>query len=350
MYQLVESLDGERFREISARAFREMREAGITAVGEFHYLHHGPEGDGHDFDPLVLEAAAEAGIRIALLTTCYRTGGIDRPLEGAQRRFATPKDEPFWESVDRLSGLADPRTQTVGVAAHSLRAVPLPDIVRLREEAARRGLVFHIHVEEQRREAEECAARHGKRPLALLNDALAIDGRITVVHGTHAEPAHLERFLAAGGNLCVCPLTEGNLGDGIPALAPVAGAEGGLCLGTDSNGRISMVEEMRWLEYGQRLRSEGRGRIADPEGDTARALLAIASLGGARSLGIEAGEIAPGRWADLLALDLEATALAGSDADTLLAAWVFGGGNEAVVTTCVGGRWREREAPAPRAD
>ena len=346
MYGLVESLDAERFHRICVRTFREMLDAGITSVGEFHYLHHAPSGEDHAFDALVLEAAAEAGIRIVLLSTCYQAGGIDRPLEAAQRRFATPAGDAFWDSVDRLTEDLDPSTQTLGVAAHSVRAVPLEEIVRLHQETTRRGLVFHIHVAEQNREVEECLERYGRPPLALLNEELGIDGRFTAVHCTHAEPGELERFTADGGNVCLCPLTEANLGDGILDLAPIlpghAGPAGGLCLGTDSNARISMVEEMRWLEYGQRLVSRSRGVLADRD-DGARALLEIATLGGARAIGINAGEIVPGRMADFAALDLEAPELAGLDEESLLAGWIFGAGNSAVAETCVGGLWRARQ-------
>ena len=350
MYGLVECLDPERFRALCLESFREMRDAGITAVGEFHYLHHAASGEDYAFDRLVLEAAAEAGIRIALLQTCYQAAGIDRPLEAAQRRFATPAGDAFWDSVDRLAEDLDPSTQTLGVAAHSVRAAPLEDIVRLHQEAARRGLVLHMHVAEQRREVDECVERYGRPPLALLNEELAIDGRFTAVHCTHAEPAELERFVADGGNVCLCPLTEANLGDGILDLAPIlsghAGPAGRLCLGTDSNARISMVEEMRWLEYGQRLASRSRGVLADRD-DGARALLEVATLGGARAIGINAGEIVPGRMADFAALDLDAPELAGLDEETLLAGWIFGAGNSVVAETCVGGRWRTRQGGWP---
>jgi formimidoylglutamate deiminase len=346
MYELVEAIDDERFRALCLASFLEMRDAGITAVGEFHYLHHGAGPQDFAFDRLVLEAAAEAGIRIALLSTCYRAGGIGRPLEPAQRRFATPSDDVFWESVDRLAKDLDPSTQSLGVAAHSIRAVPLEEIVRLHQETTRRGLVFHMHVAEQSREVAECVERYGSPPLTLLNEKLAIDGRFTAIHCTCAEPDELERFAAAGGNVCLCPLTEANLGDGILDLAPVvAGAPGGLCLGTDSNARISMVEEMRWLEYGQRVATRTRGVLPD-RNDVARALLKIATLSGARSLGIEAGEITPGRRADFAALDLEAPELAGLDEKNLLAGWIFGAGNSVVAETCVGGRWRPRQSSA----
>ncbi|HET9582013.1 MAG TPA: formimidoylglutamate deiminase [Gemmatimonadota bacterium] len=345
MYGLVESLSPERFRAICLKSFLEMRDAGITAVGEFHYLHHARERQDFVFDRLVLEAAAEAGIRIALLSTCYRTGGIGRPLEPAQRRFATPSDPAFWESVDRLVEELDPSLQSVGVAAHSLRAVPLEAIVGLHEETARRGLVFHVHVAERQQEVDACLAEYGRPPLALLCEALPVDARFTAVHASRAEPAELKRLIADGGNLCLCPLTEANLGDGILDLAPVAGAApADLCLGTDSNARISMVEEMRWLEYGQRLATRSRGVLAE-RGDAARELLKIATLGGARSLGVDAGAIVSGRRADFAALDLAAPALADLDEESLLAGWIFGGGNSAVAETCVGGRWRSRGAP-----
>lgn len=348
MYGLVETLDATRFRALTLQSFREMRDAGITTVGEFHYLHHGRRHDDHAFDRLILEAAGEAGIRIVLLQTCYRRGGVDRPLEPTQRRFGTPSDQGFWESVDDLTATAEPATQAVGVAAHSLRAVSLEDVVRLHRESVRRGLVFHLHVEEQRRELDECLAVYGKTPTALLADALEIDGRFTAVHCTHTGPADLTRLAELGANVCLCPLTEGNLGDGAPELGPFRPDGAGLCLGTDSNARISMIEEMRWLEYGQRLRAEARGILTD-RGDAARALLRIATLGGARSLGVEAGEIAPGRWADFVALDVSAPELAGADAGTLPAAWIFGGGSSAIAATCVGGSWRARsEGREPR--
>ena len=347
MYGLVESLDPGRFRTLCLQSFREMRDAGITTVGEFHYLHHAAGGEDYAFDRLVLEAAAEAGIRIALLSTCYQAGGLGRPLEALQRRFATPSNDTFWESVDRLAKDLDPSAQSLGVAAHSIRAVPLEEIVRLHQETTRRGLAFHMHVAEQSREVAECVERYGKPPLALLNEELAIDGRFTAIHCTCAEPDELERFIAAGGNVCLCPLTEANLGDGILDLTPLlaGAADDRLSLGTDSNARISMVEEMRWLEYGQRLATRTRGVLTD-RNDVARALLKIATLGGARSLGIEAGEITPGRRADFAALDLEAPELAGLDEESLLAGWIFGAGNSVVAGTCVGGRWRLRQSSA----
>lgn len=340
MYALVESLDGAAFRELCVRTFAEMRDAGITTVGEFHYLHHANDS-ADSFDSLVLEAASEVGVRLVLLQSYYRTGGIDQPLAPAQRRFAVGSTTEYWESFDRLDEWLDPATQTLGVAPHSIRAASLDDVAALHAEALRRGLPFHMHVEEQRREVEECVAAYGEAPMALLCRTLPTMERVVAVHCTHTRPEDLGAFVGAGGSVCLCPLTEANLGDGLPDLASIAGVPDRLCLGTDSNARIAMTEEMRWLEYGQRLRQEKRGVLADADGSVARALLSIATRGGARALGVEAGAIEPGRWADLASLDLDAPELGGCDEDSLLDALVFGSGDRAIAATCVGGRWRE---------
>ncbi|HVF62102.1 MAG TPA: formimidoylglutamate deiminase [Thermoanaerobaculia bacterium] len=342
MYELVGRLDVDAFRALTLQAFREMRAAGITAVGEFHYLHHtAADVEDYAFDELVLEAAREAGIRLVLLETYYRTGGIGRPLAGAQQRFGTPSPERFWRQLDKLVGMADPTTQTVGVALHSVRAVPREELSGLYAEARRRGLPVHMHLEEQRQEIEECREAYGRSPFDLLRETIDLAEGFTAVHCTHTSPADLASLLAAGGNVCLCPLTEANLGDGLPVL-PETPPPAQLCLGTDSNVRISMFEVMRWLEYGQRLRREGRGALRDERGAVAPVLLDAATRGGARALGLPTGAIAPGLWADFVAIDLDTPALAGWEPETLLESLVFGAGEEAIAATCVGGRWQER--------
>jgi formimidoylglutamate deiminase len=344
MYALVDSLDGKTLRRLSARAFAEMRDAGITTVGEFHYLHHEREGD-FALDQAVVEAAADVGIRLVLLYSYYATGAPGRALEGGQRRFATPSLDGFWHQVDRLAGVLAPDTQTLGIAPHSIRAASPTDIRLLYEEARRRGLPVHLHVEEQRREIEESLAAYGRTPMAVILDAVQ-GGPFTAVHCTHSADQDLARFVAGGGIVCLCPLTEGNLGDGIPRLARAHAARGRLALGTDSNARLAMLEEMRWLEYGQRLRDEIRGALPDPAGNIAPTLLDAATAGGALALGVPAGRIAPGCWADLVAVDLGAPALADVPRERLLEALVFGAGNEVITGTYVGGRWRERGSGA----
>jgi formimidoylglutamate deiminase len=315
-----------------------MRDAGITTVGEFHYVHHEREGD-FALDDAILQAAADAGIRMVLLYCFYATGAPGRPLEGGQRRFATTSVDQYWRQLDRVAGCLDAATQTLGVAPHSIRAASPDHIGQLYAEARRRNLPVHLHVEEQRREIEESIAAYGRPPMPVILDAVD-GGAFTAVHCTHTADADMARFLDAGGTACLCPLTEGNLGDGIPRLDRAHAAGDRLAIGTDSNHRLAMFEELRWLEYGQRLRGELRGALPDSAGDVAPTLLAAATTGGARALAVPAGRIAPGCWADFVAVDLGAPALAEVPRDRLLAALVFGAGNGAIAGTYVGGKWR----------
>ncbi len=336
MYALVDELDADKLRALSARAFREMLAAGITTVGEFHYLHHEKGGADWALDEAVLEAARETGMRLVLLQVYYRTGGIGKPLERAQQRFDGRSLEEYWRQLDALRARLDPARVTVGVAPHSIRAVDLDELVELHARARKRGLVVHMHVEETAKEIQECHAAHGRTPMELLAARLDLDAGFTAVHATHTAPEQLGFYLNSGASLCLCPLTEANLGDGTPVLGHVP--RDGLCLGTDSNARISMLEEMRWAEYGQRLAREERGVLVDEHGEVARRLLAAATLGGARALGVRAGAIEVGAWADFVALDLAAPELEGWTNETLLESLVFGASERALAGTWVGGR------------
>jgi formimidoylglutamate deiminase len=341
MYDLVSSLEAEPFRALCLQAFREMRAAGITTVGEFHYLHHSqPEVPDFAFDRIVLEAAAEAGLRTVLLQTFYKTGAIGKALEGGQRHFATPSPALYWQQMDALANRLAPH-QTLGGVVHSLRAASLEDLAAIHQESRRRGLVFHIHVEEQRKEIEDALAYYGRTPMRLLQDILGTAEKVTAIHCTHTTPEDFAWFGGTGGTACLCPLTEGNLGDGLCNLIPFREAGGRVCLGSDSNNRISSLEEMRWLEYAQRLRTERRGVLRDEEGQLSKHLLYAATRDGARALGLETGEIAPGNWADFVAIALDAPDLAGARPETLLDALIFGASERVIAGTCVGGEWSD---------
>ncbi len=346
MYELVEGMSPERMGELCRAAFGEMRAAGITTVGEFHYLHHHHDheagGAGFALDEVVLAAAAETGVRLVLLVAFYRTGGIDRPLSRPQRRFRVDSCDAYWAQIDRLKERIDPATQSLGVVAHSIRAADIDDIAALHAEAERRGLVFHMHVEEQPREIEECLARYGRTPMALLNERLEITPRFTAVHCTHTAAADMVEFLDAGGTVCLCPLTEANLGDGLADVPFIRGRGGRICLGTDSNARISMLEEMRWLEYGQRLRTRSRGVVIDGAGRVGAALWPAATIDGAHALGVRTGAIRRGYQADLIAIDLDHPSLAGGTDETLMDTLILGAADDVIVGTCVGGRWKGR--------
>jgi formiminoglutamate deiminase len=335
MYSLVQQLD-EDFYDVMRSTFEEMLTAGITTAGEFHYLHHSPERSDYGFDEIVLRAAYDAGIRLVLLMTCYKTGGIGQPLAPAQKRFETRDLGEFWRQVDALSAKLEPRTQSLGIAAHSIRGVPLEEIAPLYDETRRRRLPFHMHLEEQRKEIEECVKAYGRTPMQLINEKLGSAEGFTAVHATHSDPAEMKRFIDRGGRVCITPLTEANLGDGIADIRAIRPDR--LSLGTDSNARISMIEEMRWLEYAQRLQSETRGVF--PDGG--KALLRFATAGGADALGVTTGRIQEGGWADFVAIDLDARSIADVPEENLLDAIVFGAGNEVISSTCVGGVWKMR--------
>ena len=294
---------------------------------------------------MVLRAAAAAGIRIVLLNAYYKFSGFgDKPLGEAQRRFETDSIEGYYEQLDRLAGLLGP-TQSLGVVAHSLRAVSLPDLARLHAGSVERKLPFHLHLEEQPLEIEQCLTEHGVTPMELLLDTIEADGRTTAVHCNHTRPEYLRAFAAKGGNVCICPLTEGNLGDGTHAELHACGSN--VCLGTDCNARICFLEEMRWLEYSQRLARVKRGVSVDmpgavPSFETGPQLLRLATRVGARSLCLPVGAIEPGLKADFVAVDLVSPALAGVADDALAAALVFGVSSQQVVrSTCVDGVWRD---------
>lgn len=346
MYELVSTVDTEHLHDLCSRAFAEMRTAGMTSVGEFHYLHH-DDADARDgrFDEVVLAAAEDAGIRIVLLQAYYRTGSIGRPLSGAQARFAADDVPTYWHRMDASAASLRSSLQSLGAVAHSIRAVPLEDLIALSRESRSREMVLHMHVEEQRREIEECRRALGRGPMKLLLDEIELGPRFTAVHCTHTHREHLERFARSGAHLCLCPLTEANLGDGLCELDVFLQAGGSLAFGSDSNARISMIEEMRWAEYGQRLRLESRGVCRDRRGRVAPGLLQAATAGGAASLGLRTGRIAPGHEADFATLDLDHPDLEGATSETLPEQMVFGAGDGLVAETSVAGRWSPARPP-----
>lgn len=341
MYALVTTLDAQRFYDVVHATFREMLAAGITTVGEFHYLHHSPGSSDYAFDEIVLQAARDAGIRLVLLMTYYKTGAIGQPLAPAQKRFETRTLDELWRQIDALASKLTARTQSIGVAAHSIRGVPLEEIAPLHAEARRRGMPFHMHVEEQQREIEECMSAYGLTPMQLFNQRLESCEGFTAVHATHSDSGEMKRFLSRGGSVCITPLTEANLGDGIPELTGIVSRPDRLSLGSDSNARISMIDEMRWLEYAQRLKSETRGVFRDENGRCGPRLLQCATTAGAQALGVSADRIAAGAWADFMTVDLGARTIAGIEEENLLDAVIFGATDDAVRATCVAGRWKE---------
>lgn len=342
MFRLASATNEKKMYEYCLQSFEEMLNAGITCVGEFHFLHHSVERSSadaqklYDLDAVVLKAASDANIRIVLLQTYYQQGGLgSAAIEPAQRHFLTTDTNDFWRSVERLDGFLDRRLQSVGVAAHSVRAVSIETISSLYSEAAKRKIPFHIHLEEQPQEIQDCLQATGKTPSQLLLETIGGDAcsLVTIVHATHTSAESLREWIRREANVCICPLTEGNLGDGIFVWPEEADLH--CCLGTDSNRRICFTEEMRWLTYLQQVRT------MQPFGDANR-VFRYATKGGARSLNLgDAGELKVGNWADFFTLQLDHPSLTGWNADNLLSHFVYGSSSEgAIGSVCVGGRWR----------
>ncbi len=326
MYRFLDQLTPEDVQAIATFAMVEMAESGFAAVCEFHYLHHAPGGaayaDPAEMSGRVAAAARATGLGLTLLPVLYEVGGCDgRALAGGQLRFGCNPDrfDALHAAAARHLTRAD---DVIGVAPHSLRAVT-PSGLR---QAAAMGGPVHIHVAEQVAEVEEVLAFRGARPVEWLMDQAEVGPGWCLIHATQMEPGETLRIAATGAVAGLCPVTEANLGDGIFDGVRYRSAGGVWGLGTDSNVRISLAEELRTLDYSQRLRDRVRAAMAEPGGSTGRALWDGAVAGGARAAGRGTGGIAVGQWADLIAPDLSGPDLEGREGDTILDALVFARG------------------------
>ena len=323
MYRFARSLTPDEAEAIAAMAYAEMLESGYTHVGEFHYLHHAPDGGPYD-DPAemsarIFAAAAATGIALTHLPVFYAHGGFGGAAVGAGQRRFLHDINGFARLVERCDALRRPG-DVVGIAPHSLRAVTTAELRQLAQDHA--GRPVHIHVAEQHREVEDCLAFSGRRPVELLFDTVAPGPDWCLIHATHLVPSEITALAGSGAVAGLCPITEANLGDGLFAAPAFLAAGGAFGIGTDSNVEIALAGELRLLEYGARLSGRVRNALALAEGSTGEALFRQALAGGARALGAAAAGIAPGAVADLVALadplDLSVTG------PQMLDRWVFG--------------------------
>jgi formimidoylglutamate deiminase len=328
MYQAANALSPEDLFVASRHAFLEMALSGVTTVGEFHYLHHNPDGapyaDPHELARQVIHAARAVGLRIALLRVGYARAGHGLPENPRQRRFIDKSADAFLAAASSLKeAVGKEPCVSVGLAPHSVRAVPRDWLAAV---ATHRGVV-HIHVAEQPREIEACLAEHGKRPVQLLADVGLLRAGFTAVHAIHLEPAEVSLLGQAGAYVCACPSTEQSLGDGVVPADQLLAAGAHVCLGSDSEVTVDLLEEARQLEGNLRLVRQRRA-VLDPGGGhldgLARRVFESATREGARSLGLDTGELKVGRPADFFTVDLHHPSLAGSGKDALLPALVFG--------------------------
>ncbi len=358
MFRFLDTLTPDDVEAIAAFVQMEMLEAGYAAVGEFHYLHHQPGGRTYgnlaEMSDRIIAAADRTGIGLTLLPVLYQYGGCDR-------RGLSPGQIRFGNDVDRFTRLYEaaraglarlPADARIGVAPHSLRAV---DADGLRRAVALAGPApLHIHVAEQTAEVEEVRAATGKRPVEGLLSAHDVGANWCLIHCTQMTPAETVALARSGAVAGLCPITEANLGDGIFDAVRYVAAGGRFGIGSDSNIRISLSEELRGLDYSQRLRDHSRAALATPDKSTGRVLFDMATSGGAQALGRNGGTLAPGQLADLVALDAEAIDLDGRTGDEILDAFIFTGDDRLVTDVWSAGRHvvtegRHRAADAIRA-
>jgi formiminoglutamate deiminase len=339
MYALAERIDPDSYLALARATFGEMALAGITTVGEFHYLHHGPGGSRYE-DPnalgrAVIAGAREAGIRITLLDTCYLHGGAGREAEGVQLRFSDGSAEAWAERVD---GIQIGDGVRVGAAIHSMRAVDPGAAARVAALAAERSWPLHAHVSEQPAENEDCIAAYGKSPTEVLAEAGALSPGFTAVHATHLTESDLPLLGDGACGVCLCPTTERDLADGVGPARSLAEAGARLALGTDSHAVIDVLEEARAVELDERLETGVRGSHSPPE------LLRAATAGGCTAAGWpEAGAIVPQGLADLVTIGLDGVRLAGTSPEHALESVVFAASAADVREVVAGGRFIVRD-------
>jgi formiminoglutamate deiminase len=338
MYGVAAKLDPDTYLALARATYAEMVMAGVTCVGEFHYLHHGPGGTPYE-DPnamghALVRAAREAGLRIALLDACYLEGGIGTPLSGTQLRFGDGDAERWAVRAEALTAAyANDDDVEVGVAIHSVRAVPPEQMQVVADFSHQHAVPLHVHVSEQRAENEACVEMYAATPVQVLHERGALGPRSTAVHATHVSDVDLVLLGGSNTHVCMCPTTERDLADGIGPAREMRDAGSPITLGTDSHAVIDLFEEARAVELNERLRTERRGHW------TAAELIQAATAGGHASLGFpDAGTFVPGARADLVSVRLDSVRTAGATRATAAEAVVFAATGADVHSVVSGGR------------
>jgi len=346
MYRANASLNPEQLQTIATYLYIDMLQKGYTAVAEFHYLHHRPDGapyaDRSEMSARLLNAASEAGIAITLLPVLYCRGGFNNePVQHAQHRFYNRSDDylSLLEDCHSLCGKNPDRS--LGFAAHSLRAVSPSDISTTIDNAGDmlEGAPIHLHIAEQIREVNDCVEINGARPVAWLYDQCEVTDRWCLVHATHVDPDEQMLLAKSGAIIGLCPTTEANLGDGIFPAATLMANNGFLGVGSDSQVCTSPAEELRLLEYGQRLSLQRRTvLVPDGVGSNGRALITAAITGGNRARGERVSGLQPGARGDLIEIGSDHPEFSGRTPDQVLDTWIFSGPDNPVQNVVVGGK------------
>ena len=357
MYHAANRLTPDDIYAVARMAFLEMLLSGITTVGEFHYLHHAPDGtpysDRNLLAQYVLLAADEVGLRIVLLRTAYARSGWNKPPNSGQARFITPDPADFIADTEALRSsvpkVFPDAKASVAVAPHSVRALPLNYILAVASFANAAHLPLHMHVSEQPAEIEECLAEHGVRPLELLRDRGVLSARFTGIHAIHVTHAEVQALARAGARVCACPTSERNLGDGAVPADRLSDEHVGVCFGSDSNIQIDLLEDARLLEYHLRMNRLERAVLAPSPGGSAlaRRLFQSATETGATALGVPVGNLQIGKSADFFTVDLNDVCIAGADPPSLLSHVVFSFERTAIREVCVAGEMQIEDGHHP---
>ena len=347
MYAAANRLTPEDLYTVSRMAFLEMALTGITAVGEFHYIHNAPDGSTYSDPNLlareVIRAAHDVGIRIALLRVAYARAGFETEPNPQQIRFIEPSPDIYLKHLEALLNTPeDDGMSWIGVAPHSVRAVPLDYLKTIVAFANERELPVHMHVAEQPAEVSASIEEYGRSPVALLETEGLLSKRFTAVHAIHVTPKAIAAIARAGALVCACPTTERNLGDGVVPVDAYFDAGVRVALGSDSQIQIDLLEDARELEYHLRLQKAARNVLAPTDDDSssalARRLFECATINGAESIGFTGGKLEPGAPADFFTVDLDDLSIAGSSTDDLLANIVFSLARTAVRDVVVAGK------------
>ncbi len=348
MYNAANRLGPEEIYNASRLAFLEMALTGITAVGEFHYIHHAPDGSTYDDPNLlareVIRAARDVGIRIALLRVAYARSGFGLEANPQQIRFIEQSPDTYLQHLEQLLDAPELKSDMAwaGVAPHSVRAVPLDYLKTIIPFANERGLPVHMHVAEQPAEVSACIEEYGRSPVALLDTEGFLSKRFTAVHAIHVTPKAITSMARTGAIVCACPTTERNLGDGVVPVDAYFDAGVRVSLGTDSQVQIDLLEDARELEYHLRLQKTARNVLAPVDDESssalARKLFECATVRGAGSIGFDGGKLEPGAPADFFTVDLDDLSIAGCAVEDLLANIVFSLSRTAIRDVVVGGK------------
>lgn len=345
MYDVASRITPECLNGVAAQLYADMVKAGYTSVCEFHYLHsHGDASSrSHEqrlaMSQSLMDAATTAGIGLTLLPTLYQTSdfGGAPPTERQRQFFMETREYLDLLGALRQSSQSSPQLE-VGMALHSLRAVP-PESLQMVLDSQRDGQVIHIHIAEQEREVQACLERTGKRPIEWLLENAPVDRRWCLIHATHATAAELQGVAAAGAVVGLCPTTEANLGDGTFPMETLLAAGGGFAIGSDSHVSLSPIEELRWLEYQARLARRQRGVLTDGSLSGGALLWQKACTDGARVSGRPIGDLAAGKRADVVVLDINSPLFVARSDSSIIDTFVFSGTSESVRDVMVGGRW-----------